>query len=457
MTSCARIIRGNTDKIQLWSYNIKADIEYKLHIIEYAKEYCESKNIPLELCVYNEKEISFEDYILKRDLALAFEKNIIIIDDIRTMADMSKQPVDYTKLNSYRFLFNAYKDRFCIPLGVFYTTMAIENEVMEYYGINASEKPIITYSDYLEIKQEMKNKGARFEFNISEFSDVILYYMSKNNLLFIDKNSENLMDKNKFKEALKSTIIDICNEIIKYGDANIIINQSEEFRTSKNIYDKNSKLNLRYDNSIHGSSFTGGLINPFMYDKVDNFANRTFYIYPFIIGPSPSFYMHNRITNDKIYDLANFIVNESSYLELIQSGRMDLTWFIPTLNTEKIRGILRADKNWKVKTKQNIEEQSITDKILNRDEIKKIINSAYNTIFNNENESREVADYYFYYITDYMLELELFIDNSIVSIFENLFSDQVELEEFDLNNEEVNKMIDYKINEFLNNFYLHNS
>jgi len=442
---------SKTDKIQLWHYDSERNLGYQKRIVEIAKEYCERKNIPLELYVYNENTMTVEDYILKRNLALAFG-NSIIIDDLRTMEDLINQNADYTKLVNYNSLFNSYKDRFCIPLGVDYLTIVVENEAIEYYDINTSSKSVITYSEYLEIKQQMKDKGARFEFNGREFIEIVDYYLNMNKLLFVDKNSKIIKDGDKFKEALKKTIIDICNDIILYSDANLTMsNKIVGSISNSRIYDKNSKMIL-----CNTDKFVEGIVNPYEYEKIGGFANKTFTIYPYLIGSSPCFYMHKKITNDKIYDLANYIVDESSYFKIIGSDLKN-TCFVPVLNTKNIREVLHVDDNWQVKVKENKEKLDATDEILAKDEIKKIINSVYDIIVKNEDTSKEVADYYFYYTSESRKNIGSFIQNSIMNISQKLSGNQLSLEKFDSENKEIIKMINDEINEFVTNFYLHNN
>lgn len=459
MSSCARTSSNNNnmDKIQLWHYHY-ADGDYPDKIIESVKEYCERKNIPLELCIYEGKTISMKDYILKRNVSLAHGNNGIVMDDIRLMEDLIGQHADYTKLDNYKNLFDSYKDRFIIPIGLDFLNIVIENEAIEYYDINIPEKPVIIYSEYLEIKQQMKEKGARFEANAKEYIDTLTYYLNKNKLLFADKNSEIIKDSDKFKETLKRTIIDVYNDIILYGDVEIIKNESGvyyrnlgTYRNKLKTYDKNSEITLCYGNKL-----LEGIVNIFQYNKIDDYINKTFVIYPYDIPPEPCFFMHKNITNKKIYDLANYIVNESSYFNLTGSKLSEKTWFAPTLNTRNIREGLHVDSNLEVMLRGSVGKTHDIDQILSNDGLKKIINSAYDTYYKNKDTSREAADYYFYYTGIARQNIELFIDKTVMNIYQKLSENQSSLVKLDVENEEIIKMIDVEINEFVTNFYLYN-
>ena len=47
------------------------------------------------------------------------------------------------------------KDRFCIPLGVGHRIKYKFNNAINYYNISTDD-PLITYEEYLDIKQQMK-------------------------------------------------------------------------------------------------------------------------------------------------------------------------------------------------------------------------------------------------------------------------------------------------------------
>ncbi len=152
-TSCNKTNDENAT-IRIWCYDFEDAGGYSDaldSILANSKFFCEKNKIPLEIVRYDKKTLSHEDYILKRNAAAA-NGNMIIIEDARYMSDISKQHADYSKLNNYDSLLSSYKDRYCIPLGVGYRAVAVNNDVLNYYGIN-TDKSIITYEDYLNIKQ----------------------------------------------------------------------------------------------------------------------------------------------------------------------------------------------------------------------------------------------------------------------------------------------------------------
>lgn len=436
LSSCGKANNDNA-KIQIWFYDFNGAGYYSeavYGIISKAKMFCDTNNIPLEVVGYNENTISHEDYVLKRNAAAA-AGNMITIDDARFMHDIAKQHADYTKLDNYNNLLSAYKDRFCIPLGVGYRALYVENEAIKYYGIN-TEEPLITYSDYLEIKQNMKEKGAKFNLNSKEYNELLDYYLNMNGLLFIDEDSEILKDKDSLKEMLKKSILEVCNDIILYNDGKLEINGKDQKEPNANfhIYDENSELTLSGDVASAYSLLEHGGFSGLRED----IFNKTFFIDPEPIFYSPCFYMYKRITNDKIYDLANHLVSESTYL-MVTTNK---PFYSPVFNMDKTREALSLDNNWEYSGifKMNADRGQEVDK-----RVVKLINSVYEMLVKNDDKSVQIANYYFYN-KNHSNEIKDFVSNTVYNVAS---------EKLDYKNGEINKMIDNKIDEFITNFYVH--
>ncbi len=440
---------GNTNKIQLWYWSHTYDSVYFdsvyfetiLRIVDSAKEFCNKNNIPLEILGYDESKLSFKDYIIKRNIAAA-SGNMIIIGDLDYMQELSKQHADYYKIDNYENLLNVYKDRFCIPLGTNFLGGYIDNKAMQYYGINP-EKKVITFTDYLEIRQDMKEKGARFELNYSEFNYLINYYQNMNGLLFINEESEVLRDNGLFKKMLKKTILDVCSDFLLYYDNNNLKYTKRALQSpiKYQIYDKSSNLTLERDSKgLHS------LLLPNSYDRIEDISNKTFYFDPFTKIFSANFYMYKKITNEKIYDLANHIVNEETYLMINKDNDKNyILNYIPVFNINKSKEILGVNDNLEF-----IEEYQGSP------EIKKIISDAYKILIKDEESSKEIADYH-YMNNDYQNLIKFFIIEALDSIAYELSGDELSLEKFDPENEYINKTLDKKINEFVINLGIHNN
>jgi hypothetical protein len=443
---------NSTDKIQLWvwSSNNRTYNNCLESFIENIKEFCKVKTIPLEVHAYTSDVINKDDYILKRNIAAA-SGNMIIIDDLDSLHTIAEQHADYSKLESYDKLIDANQNRFCIPLGIMYYAEFIDDEAMKYYGIDLSQKPVITYRDYLNIKQEMKEKGAKFKLNYRELNELIRYYLDKNNLLFVNEDSEIIQDEEKFKEMLKKAIIGLCYDIVTTNNGSLdeidIIDQKtisySELCKKEQIYDKKSQLTLNGEfNIVQALSFQDSLkAIGILYDKV-------FIINPLFLGnrlkivDGSCFYMYKKITNDKIYDVANFIVSESSVQTILSNDPAT----IPQLITDNIKETLKVDENWKLKE----EFRKINPPI------KRIIDTTYELIFIDEIRSKEIADYNFSN-GDYIAGFRQFVENTIFDIAKELSGKQLSLEKFDIKNDEINKLIDQKVEDFVKNFNVLNN
>lgn len=458
LTSCSK--NSDNATIQLWYYEFNDESNYKYDIrnfdaiIRTAKKFCQDNDIPLEIIKYDESTISHEDYILKRNIA-ATSGNMIIIEDVKYLHSIAKQHADYTKLEYYDYLISGYKDRFCIPLGSVPTAFSIENKKLEQYGIDTSNKPLLLYSEYLEIKQDMKKKGDRYKLNYSEFGQLIDYYLYKNGLLFINSKNEVVNDNGKLKEALKKSIFDLCNDIVLYFDGliNDNLNDNRSYQ-GEGLVDENSELS--YKKTLwHLRS----IINPYRYNIIENINTSTYIMHPYaFVDSTPCFYMYKKITNDKIWDLANHLVSEATYLYILNSRGINYPYYGPVFNLEATRKRLRVNDNWEYLGNERFGT--------NDEKILKLINDTYNIFVKDEEKSNEVADYYFYNV-DYDDVIKKLVKKSIFDIADKLLSEEEKkdkidnnvlessLEKFDSNDEVINRFIEEKIDDFIKNFTVH--
>ncbi len=433
--SCDKTKKDNAT-IQIWYYDYGNDIAYFnsiMSIISNVKLFCDREDIPLELVKYDKKTISYEDYVLKRNIAAA-GGNIIIIEDVKYMWDLSKQHADYTKLDNYENLLDVYKDKFCIPIGVLYEAQVINRGILNYYDINI-DKSIITYDEYLEIKHQMKEKGARFKMNLEEYSEKTNYYINKYGLSYVNETSEIFNDKNKFKTALKNIIIETCDDFILYNDGKLDqdnIYAQNGVRTY-NIYDENSQLYI-YEES--GANSLTNYYNFSMYS--DLILNNILVVSSMNYSISPCFYMANKITNDRIYEVADFIVSEDTYKSISDGVHP----YSPVFNGEKTRKILELDENLKYTGIYRINAERGQEKDV---KMCKLIDEVFEMLIKNEETSKLLAEYYFIN-RDYVNKINSFILNSVIDLSK---------EGFDYKDEKINKMLDEKIDDFITNFNIH--
>ncbi len=429
------------DTIQIWRYDydntnagIYSDaldsIAFKL------KTYCITNNIPVEVVRYGEKTLSYEDYLLKRNAAMA-RGNMIVLDDARSLHDIALQHADYSKLGNYNKLMDQYKDRFCIPVGVGYRAIAMNSEVMKHYSINL-DKNLINYDDYLKIMQQMKEEGARFKLNYRTFSDTIQYYMIKNGIRYIDEYSDIIKNKEVFKAEIKKTAIEAYEDLKLYNDNisdiyNILEDDSDPYYY---IYDKTSNLTLL--DGYKGDHLLG------VYSDIsrlqDDIMNSTLVLDIGVTFKSPCAYLYKKVTNDKIYDVFNQIL-EIDYYKVVNPTYSRGAFFTAT-DTEEIREFLEVDENWEHKgiLKALVKENTGKDIV-----ILNTVNDVYKILVKDKAEAKSIADAFFsndeYYYK---------IRSVIIQLVNRLSTGNL-----DYNKKEDGEIIDKVIDDFILNFNIH--
>lgn len=446
LTSCTKKNNNSEDKIQIWYYvNFNFNESQVNIIVEKAKQYCENNNIPLEVYGYNKDTLSIDDYLFKRNMAMA-KGNVIIIDKLRNLSMISEHHADYNNIDNYNDLLPAYKDRYFIPLnGVPYGAMPIENSVMEHYGI-MPESRIMTYANYLELKQTMKAKGAKFTLSEGEYFQLIDYQMYKKDLLFLHEDSKILDDKNWLKEELKNVCIEICRDIILNYESSV------KYNFSKIIYDENSSLLLsddRLENKILH------ILNPRNYTlKQEMFTptiekdpkDKSYYTIPFeaLDDFLNNIFIYKKVTNSKIYDLVNYLINEETYMMLNAYDPKNpppkhSSFFSPIFKLDKLKNALNVNDNLE-----------FVDDNWNED-IRELVTIAYDVLVKDEEKTKEFTNEKFAN-GDYYTQMRSFIGQLVQDIAQQLSGEDLSLKNFNPNDKEMNKMIDKKTNEFIMNF-----
>jgi len=227
----------------------------------------------------------------------------------------------------------------------------------------------------------------------------------------------------------------MCDDFILFNDSLLNVDSVQNYSKNNSIiYDENSELTL-YDNT--GNTYFITSYSDFV-NLGESILNKTLVISPKSTFMSPCFYMYKEITNNKIYDLANYIVSETSYLYV--SDRFH--YFSPVFDAERTKKLLEVDDNWKYDGKfyKHVDRgstQYLTT--INR------VNEMYNLLYKSGNVSKQNSDYYF---TNENYNFAII--EEIQKLVEMLIS-----ENMDLNDSKVDKILDKKINEFIMNFYVH--
>lgn len=434
-TSC-NTSKNDNATIQVWCYAHGDNSNEVDNILTLLRLYSSSKNIPIEIVKYDEKILAYDDYVLKRNAAMA-NGNMITIDRAQNLQDIAKYHADYSRVENYNKLLEPYKDKFCIPLGVGYMMSSIENEVLDKYGINI-EKNLILYSDYLEIKQQLKQKGAKFKVTERELTELVDYYLIKNNLRYLNGESKIIKDTKRFKEAMKKSIIEIYEDFKLYnGDyvgLNSFFNATKISEWNQIIYDESSDLVL--------TSYEGVERNRVLLTRYDRHVawgeeilNKTFYLTDDIFNSS-CVYMHKKITNGKIYDVFNQFIDDSNYRSLNEYKS-----FSPVHNTESVKKYLTLDENWRYDGDFNV-VASINESI---SKVIDLINGAFEMVVKNKETAKIVASYV-YENKKYYSDIFFTVRGTAYNMLK---------EKLDYNSKQVNDMLNNTIDEFITNFNVH--
>ncbi len=435
------IVKDSNDKIQLWYYIYKDDMlssNIILEIVSYAKSFCAKNKIPLEVFAYDDEILAHKDYIFKRNLAAA-NGNMIIIEDKNDLTDLAKHHADYTKLENYDKLIDGYKNRYVIPMGVNYLVGTLKNEILQYYNVTPSDK-LIMYTEYLNIKQEMKKKGAKFLLNYGEFHQLIDYYLYLNEVLFIDDGTDIFSNNSEIEALIKEIAIEVYDDILLYYNTDFkTIN--ENFNYGFDIIDNNSEMSI-------SAKHAGGIdyfIDPRYMEELDK---KTFYIDPFTRMHTPNFFMHKKITNGRIYELANYLISEDIYSRYEELDRKLYDNFchvdyMPVFKIDKIKELLHLNEDLEFVNKLNTTSQEVID----------LINNVYEVHVKDEEKSKEAADSFFF--DDQARRINHYVKLIVLDIVERL-ADGDKLEKYDPNNVEINKIMDDKIKELILEYNIRN-
>ena len=306
----------------------------------------------------------------------------------------------------------------------------LDNKLLDIYNLSM-DKQLITYSEYLEIKQKLKENGAKFGLNLIEFNELLDYHLYSNELLYINENNKITKDDTVFKNVLKKLVLDLCSDIILNYD-------SRDFELINEVI----AINRRIIDNNNGIVFTEHFLDIKLLDPSKSFnyfeiLNKTHILFGLTNSSSPGFFMHEKITNDKIYDLANHIISEEMYININESFK-----YLPVFKINKAKKVLKLDDNNKY----------IGD-AMRSNEIREFIDDRFELYLNNGYIAKEIASSYFSNKKD-MRYIKSFVKGLINDIANTLSNDKLSLNNFNPNNEELNILIDNKIDDFIFNFKL---
>lgn len=324
--------------------NVKAAVKT---LQNYGKE----NKIKMEVVKYTNEELSYSDYELKRNLMIQNKEADIIIDSADGLYQLRDKCGEYSKLNTYEKIWDNLKGYYCIPLFLYSHADKINNYAWEIYDIDSKDiKDVFSRQEYYTIKQQMKEKGARFSLNKCEIMELEEYYIIKNNVKIKESEGKFAVDK----KGLKQTITEV------YEDIKSNYNMFEE--DALKDYESNQKIK---------DEVTGEIIrdwNTVLFKDMSNYENITDYVYNIgdvykdgksskfsiffdDIGVNvgrnfyyPSLFIREN-SADEVYKAASILFEENYYKTI--SPTSNRSGFSPVIDTTEIRDYINVDDNWK--------------------------------------------------------------------------------------------------------------
>lgn len=287
---------SDSQVIHIWHYygtneDLSSDIE----------RYCKQNNISYQLHFYSQDELSFEDYYLKRNTSLA-KNNTIVIGDINDMQNLDKNShADYSNVEAYKNVADTCKNLPFISVGYNARISLINKKLLDYYNVEYSQD-IILQDDLSDIVFELINNGAVF--NAKNLSAIYINSLLEKYNIGLTYNSTAQDIDDVYEENLKSAVEDIINKNFKY---NMEAYDCLNYIDLQDIVDEKTNMKLAVgfemgdDNFYTKFGFNG--TNSF----VESLKDTIVYFEPF--GISYGIYIGKSVTNESVYDLANFMMS----------------------------------------------------------------------------------------------------------------------------------------------------
>jgi len=397
------------ETIRIWMYRYKdnhGDNELKNLMESRILYYAEENNIETEVIVYTDDEMTEEDYMLKRNLALEHGDADIIIGDMRSgMHQIEKYAADYTKLSNYDNVFDNFKGHHFVPLTSRMTTIILDKQVLETYGIESDK--YITINEYYEIKQKLKAAGARFKYDAEEHIQLLYYYINKNNLKMINENGQFTINR----QVSMKTIQEIAEDI------------TENYKFDIYTINKEIERNINYDRIIYdeilGRPFSQrGQYQPlkflsFTYDITPPFEDYVVVIENDLENTMlrvPCMIINKNSSKESTYEIADYLLSDKFQSSVYNNNTLTYSTITDTPDVRRDTGY-NDDRSYKYEPgKTKIYNTNLTGKDIK--ELIPVVQKAYD-IFNNTDTEK------FFTPFEYRIAIQAFIGNEALKIVEN--------------------------------------
>jgi len=346
LTACSSNVNQEVedDIVKIWWYQEEGDTLYN-YIMEDAIDKIIScaklKNIKIDIKKYSYTELSYGDYILKRNVAVSHGDVNIIFDTSGNLYNLKDKAGSYDKIKNYENLFDNLKNQYCIPLCVDMSVDFVNNDVLKRYNIQP--KNVITLDEYYEIKQKMKELGAEFKLNTVEFEQLIDYYCRKNNVEVVMEEGKLNIDKNAVLTAIHELVEDVKSNYDYDYYINVVVDSFEDYSEYK-ITERKSGYDfsgLKYNYSaLNYINFSKNLPSIENYSIViwDNNRNNRYRYNNYVI---PCVFIPKNNKNDDTYTIVDTLLSDGFQTLIYDSGNTGII-----TNSEKAKELIGFDKNW---------------------------------------------------------------------------------------------------------------
>lgn len=418
LSSCFRHADKEKDIVKIWWYKQEGDT-FQNYVVENAinriESYAELNDIEIDIRQFLHSDLSYNDYMLKRNLAIEHGDLDMTIDLPGNLYGLRDIAGSYDRIKNYENIFDNFKNQYCIPISTDLRVNFVNNDALIKYNIQP--RNVITLDEYYEIKQRMKADGAEFKLNAGEFSELVDYYYRKNGLKILNDQKRIYIDKKAILTAVHELIYDIKNNY----DYDYFIKNPGDF--DYRIIEKKSGYEfsgLRYNYlALNYNEFRRNL--PSIKNNTIVLWDENCYIfYEYSNYIMPCLFIPRNSKSSNVYTVADTLFSDGFQISLYNSGNAGVI-----TESDDVRGLIGFDENWNyvgVKNITDVEGNKYSLKIYPHEEEEKL----YEVLTKGYEIIRNMDMSYFFSNVRYFEDLNSFIGNTAIEaikddkILENL-------------------------------------
>lgn len=328
--------KSTNDTVDIWYYVTGGNKAMLDHMSDYMEIVGNKEGINVKIHRVTENDMSIDDYILKRNLAVQLGEADILFGYPDTFYSIKDRCDDYSKLSTYDNILPNLRGSFVLPIMSNPEFYLADKDVFELYGVSVDD--VITFDEYYDYKLIMKENGAKFKINYREFNELLDYHIRKNAIHLEEKDGNMTINK----DLMDKTIHDICTELSQFYDyfsRQVIFNEEEttiiDDVTGRALRD----YDYHYYICLKSYADTVDQLNQFEYDDYNGPKN-----YCAIINnrADPISVFINRSENDNKYRLVASLYDDD-FFKFIP----EVYYRKPVTDTQYVRKYMQFGENWK--------------------------------------------------------------------------------------------------------------